>query len=256
MSAFCKINGNWVSIKKYFKKESGAWYEINISDFTQYAAQKVLCYGGYEESGPEESEQPYDPSVPQKPNSDIIYVNEPGKPNVKTDENGKVTEYTFTETGITTSDVDTGVIAFDSTNPGFIIHLVATFTPSASTEANAIIKANNGGSQQGLTLYSSNSYMYCKIKTQAYDTDGSKFKAWSVFSPTGKDTNYYRTRNEITFDLIFTSSKKFTLIINGVSTDYVDYNYSPDFDNISIKIGTGIQNFTINELIVTKDGGN
>ena len=42
------------------------------------------------------------------------------------------------------------------------------------TETNAIIIANNGGSSQGLTVYSSGSYCYCKIKTQAYGTNGHR----------------------------------------------------------------------------------
>lgn len=252
MAALIKIENNWKEASNIYVKENGAWNEIDVNNLSQYASQNVFLYGGYEESGPEHSGGQYDPSSPQEPNTDIIYDNEPGKPNVKTDENGKVTEYTFTDTGVTVSDVDTGVIAFDSNNPGFTIHLVAEFIPSASTETKAIISANNGGSSQGLTIYSSGNYMYAKIKTQAYDTGGSKFKAWSYFSPTGKDNNYYKNRNEVTFDLIFTSDKKFTLIINGKSTDYENYSFAPDFDNISIKIGTGIPDFTINELTVTK----
>ena len=255
MGNFSKINGTWEPISKYFKKENGQWEEISESVFEEYEILHPMTYGGnIESSGPQEIDGEYNPSGTHEPNSDIIYTQTVGKPNVKTDENGKVTEYTFLETGVTTSDIDTGIIAFDSTNPGFHIHLVAEFVPSASTETNAIVKANNGSSSQGLTLYtSSGNYLYCKIKTQAYDTNGSKFKTWTTFSPAGKDTNYYKTRNIITFDLLFTSDKKFTLTVNDKATDYVEYSYAPDFDNISIKIGTGIPDFTINELTVKKN---
>ena len=82
-----------------------------------------------------------------------------------------------------TSNVDTGIIAFDQNNPGWTLHLVAEFTPNDSTETNAIIIANNGGSSQGLTVYSSGSYCYCKIKTQAYGTNGSKFGNDILFVP-------------------------------------------------------------------------
>jgi hypothetical protein len=254
MACKCKVNNAWTAVIKFFKKTNGQWEEITESYFEEYEILHPMTYGGHiEPAGPQEIDGEYNPSGTHEPNSNVIYTQTAGKPNVKTDENGKVTEYTFTETGVTTSDVDTGIIAFDSTNPGFHIHLVAEFVPSASTETNAIIKANNGGSSQGLTLYSSGNYCYCKIKTQAYDTDGSKFRAWSAFSPTGRDTNYHKTRNVVTFDIIFTSDKKFTLTINGKETDYVEYDYAPDFDNISIKVGTGIPNFTINELTVTKN---
>ncbi len=254
MAAFQKANGAWKTVSNYFEKENGNWVQISSSDFDAMVHSSVFQFGGViEPAGPQEIDGEYNPSGTHEPNSDVIYTQTEGKPNVKTDENGKVTEYTFTETGVTTSDVDTGIIAFDSANPGFHIHLVAEFVPSASTETNAIIKANNGGSSQGLTLYSSGNYCYCKIKTQAYDTNGSKFKAWSYFSPTGRDTNYHKTRSVVTFDIIFTSDKKFTLTINDKETDYVEYNYAPDFDSISIKVGTGIANFTINELTVTKN---
>lgn len=248
-----KLNGEWKTVSNYFEKENGNWVLISSSDLEALAHSSVFQFGGViEPAGPQEIDGEYNPSAAHDPNLNVIYTQTAGKPNVKTDENGKVVEYTFTETGVTTSDIDTGIIAFDSTNPGFHIHLVAEFVPSASTETNAIIKANNGGSSQGLTLYSSGQYCYCKIKTQAYDTNGSKFKTWSYFSPTGKDTNYYKTRSVVTFDLIFTSDKKFTLTINNKATDYVEYAYASDFDSISIKIGTGIANFTINELTVTK----
>ena len=251
MANSCKIDNIWRSVNKFFKKENGSWTEISSSSIESYVTGKSLEYGG--NFGPDVVEEEFNPSGSHAANTNAIYTQTEGKPHVKTDENGKVTEYTFTDTGVTTSDVDTGVIAFDSTNPGFRIHLVAVFVPSASTETNAIIKANNGGSSQGLTIYSSGNYMYAKIKTQAYDTGGSKFKAWSYFSPTGKDTNYSKNRNEVTFDLIFTSDKKFTLTINNKETDYENYSFESDFDNISIKIGTGIPNFTINELTVTKN---
>lgn len=185
----------------------------------------------------------------------LIYTQTPGHPNVKTDENGNVVEYTLTNTGttgVTTSNVDTGIIAFGQNNPGWTLHLVAEFTPNDSTETNAIIIANNGGSSQGLTVYSSGSYCYCKIKTQAYDTNGSKFKAWSAYSPTGRDTNYYKTRNEITFDITYSTDKKFSLTINNKATDYANYSYDMTLNGITIMVGKGISNFTIKEFSVVK----
>ena len=251
MPVLTKINGTWKAVSNFYNKENGGWVQITPSAFQELRRSVVAVYGGF--VGPEHVDEAFNPNEQHAPNINVIYDGTSGKPHVKTDENGKVVEYTFTETGVTASDIDTGIIAFDSTNPGFRIHLVAEFIPSASTETNAIIKANNGGSSQGLTLYSSGNYCYCKIKTQAYDTNGSKFKTWSYFSPTGKDTNYYKTRSVVTFDLIFTSDKKFTLTINDKETDYVEYAYASDFDSISIKVGTGIDNFTINELTVTKN---
>lgn len=141
---------------------------------------------------------------------------------------------------------------YDQNNPGWTLHLVAEFTPNDSTETNAIIIANNGSSSQGLTVYSSGSYCYCKIKTQAYDTNGSKFKAWSTYSPTGRDTNYYKTRNEITFDITYSTDKKFTLTVNNKATDYVNYSYDMTLNGITIMVGKGISNFTIKEFSVVK----
>lgn len=153
---------------------------------------------------------------------------------------------------MTTSNVDTGIIAFDQSNPGWTLQLVAEFTPNDSTETNAIILANNGGSSQGLTIYSSDRYCYYKIKTQAYDSNGSKYKTWTTFSPTGKDTNYYKNRNEITFDITYTTDKKFTLTINNKATDFTNYSYDMTLNGITIMVGKGIPNFTIKEFSVVK----
>lgn len=251
MANSCKIDNIWRSVNKFFKKENGSWTKISSSSIESYVTGKSLEYGG--NFGPDVVEEEYNPSGSHAANTNVIYTQTEGKPHVKTDENGKVTEYTFTETGVTTNDVDTGVIAFDSTNPGFHIHLVAEFVPSASTETLAIVAVNEGNSSHGLTVYSSGNYCYYKLKTQAYDTNGSKYKAWSNFSPTGKDTNYYKNRSVNTFDLVFTADKKFTLTINGKETDFADYSFTANFDNLSIKIGNGIPNFTINELTVTKN---
>jgi hypothetical protein len=129
---------------------------------------------------------------------------------------------------------------------------VAEFTPTASTISNAIIIAGNSDSTQGLTIYSSNNYCYCRIKTQAYDTAGVKFKAWSAFSPTGKDESYSKNRNEITFDIVYTADKKFTLRINNKATDFTNYSYDMTLNGITIMVGKNIPNFTIKEFTVTK----
>lgn len=251
-----KVNGSWVknAISSIYQKINGVWRNDTFNNvITNYT------FGGFIETTPEggtiTSDTEYDPSGTHEPNTDIIYTQTPGQPNVKTDENGNVVEYTFTNTGtsgITTSNVDTGIIAFDQNNPGWTLHLVAEFTPNDSTETNAIIIANNGSSSQGLTVYSSGSYCYCKIKTRAYDTNGSKFKAWSTYSPTGRDTNYYKTRNEITFDITYSTDKKFTLTINNKATDYANYSYDMTLNGITIMVGKGISNFTIKEFSVVK----
>lgn len=252
-----KNSGSWVknTISTIYQKINGVWSN-NISN----GGTTKYTFGGFiettSEGGTITSDTEYNPSGTHEPNTDIIYTQSPGYPNVKTDENGNVVEYTFTNTGttgVTTSNVDTGIIAFDQSNPGWTLHLVAEFTPSDSTETNAIILANNGGSSQGLTVYTgSGNYCYCKIKTQAYDTNGSKFKAWSTFSPTGNDTNYYKNRNEITFDITYTTDKKFTLTINNKATDYTNYSYDMTLNGITIMVGKEISNFTIKEFSVVK----
>ena len=79
-----------------------------------------------------------------------------------------------------------------------------------------------------------------------------KFKAWSTYSPTGRDTNYYKTRNEITFDITYSTDKKFTLTINNKATDYANYSYDMTLNGITIMVGKGISNFTIKEFSVVK----
>lgn len=247
-----KVNSAWANVREIYMKSNGVW-SVFEGDFDEGIVPLAKRYGGnIAPAGPDVTDDEYTPDGAHEPNTNIIYNGTAGKPNVKTNENGKVVEYTFTDTGVTVSDVHTGIIAFDSTNPGFHIHLVAEFVPSASTETNSIISANDGRSTQGLTIYSSGNYLYMKIKTQAYDTSGSKYKAWSYFSPTGRDTSYYKNRNTVTFDLILTDDKKFTMTVNGKETDYTDYSFAADFNDFSIKIGNGISNFTINELTVTK----
>ena len=211
--------------------------------------------GGGTPDDPIVTPESYDPSAPKTPNSSTIYQGSPGEPKVTTDENGKVTQYEFTNTGttgVTTQNVDTGIIAFDQNNPGWTLHLVAEFTPSASTISNAIIIANNGDSSQGLTVHSQYRNCYCRLKTQSSDTAGSKYKTWSTFSPTGKDDNYYKNRNEITFDIVYTADKKFTLTINNKATDFTNYSYDMTLNGITIMVGQNIPNFTIKEFTVTK----
>lgn len=257
MSVFCKVDGNWEQAIRIYKKENDAWGVISSSAFTDYISLCAPVYGGdvTGTTGPIVVPDAYNPSGTHEPNSDYIYEGSPGSPNVVTDENGKVVEYTFTDTGttgVTVSNVDTGIIAFDSGHPGFNIHLVVEFTPSASTESNPIISANVGNSQSGLTIYTYSSYLYCKLKLNAYDTNGYKYKVWSYFSPSGNDTNYYKTRNTVTIDATFSHDKKFTLVVNGKATDYTDYSYTLDMNNVTIKAGVGISNFTIKEFSVTK----
>lgn len=223
------------------------------TDVTHVYLGTELLFG--ETGGTVTSDTEYNPSEQHQPNTDIIYNQTPGKPNVKTDSEGKVTEYTFTDTGgtgVTTSNVDTGIIAFDSTNPGFTIHLVAEFAPSASTADKPIIYCSDEKTQYGLTVYTYSNYCYKKLKTQAYDSAGSFYKAWSVYSPTGKDTNYYKNRNTITFNAVFTEDKKFTLLINGKATDFNNYSFEPSNDSLTVKVGVGISDFTIKEFSVKK----
>lgn len=151
-----KNGGSWVknAISAIYQKINGIWRNDTFNNgITNY------IFGGFIETTPEggtiTSDTAYNPSGTHEPNTDIIYTQTPGQPNVKTDENGNVVEYTFTNTGttgVTTSNVDTGIIAFDQSNPGWTLQLVAEFTPNDSTETNAIILANNGGSSQGLTI--------------------------------------------------------------------------------------------------------
>jgi len=62
-----------------------------------------------------ESTDPYDPEDLQ-PNQDIIYVEEPGAPEVKTNANGSVTEFSYTEA----SESSPVVISNDEVNTGFV----------------------------------------------------------------------------------------------------------------------------------------
>ena len=251
MSLLCKVNGEWTETTKFFKKENGSWIEVPYSSITGYIGGKSLSYGG--NSCPDEIHGQYDPTSPQQPNIDVIYVDVSGKPNVKTNADGNVIEYTFTDTGgtgVTVSDVDTGIIAFDHDNPGFVLHLVAEFVPNDNNNKN-IIEAYNATNRRGLYVYGTSSYCYKKIQTGDYATNSS-FVAWPKFSPTGKDTNYYKTRNEITFDVVYTSNKLLSLHINNVEHFS---NFSIDdtnFQNLTIKVGVGMTYFTIKEFSVTR----
>lgn len=254
MGNFSKINGTWKLISKYFKKENGQWEEITESYFEEYEILHPMTYGGnIKPAGPTHSSDAYNPSGTQTPNSDIIYDNEPGMPNVKTNASGDVVEYTFTDTGgtgVTVSDVDTGIIAFDSNNPGWTLHLVAEMTPNENNNKN-IIQAYNSTDRRGLYVYGVNSYCYKKIQTADYSTNSS-FVAWSKFSPTGKDTSYYSTKNTITFDATYTTDKKLSLYINNVEHFS---NFSVDdttFQNLTVQVGVGMTNFTIKEFSVTR----
>lgn len=79
--------------------------------------------------------------------------------------------------------------------------------------------------------------------------------AWSKFSPTGKDNNYYKTRDTITIDVVYTTDKKLSMHINNVEHFS---NFAVDdttFQNVTIKAGVGMTNFTIKEFKVERTNG-
>ena len=206
-----------------------------------------LLFG--ETGGTITSDTEYNPSEQHQPNTDITYNQTPGKPNVKTDSEGKVMEYTFTDTGgtgVTTSNVDTGIIAFDKNNPGWTLHLVATFTPNlAANKDKNIIQAYDSGSRKGLYVYGHDNYCYKKIQTADYSTNSS-FKPWSAFSVS------YNKQQTVTFDVTYTADKKLSLYINNIEhfKDFTtDYEFS---ENLTVQIGVGMTNFVINEFSVRK----
>ena len=173
-----------------------------------------------------------------------------------TNEDGNVVKYEWTDTGgtgYTVSDVDTGVIAFDHNEPGFTLHLVVEMTPNENNSKN-FIEAYNSTDRRGLYVYTSDNYCYKKIQTANYSTNSS-FVAWSKFSPTGKDNNYYKTRDTITIDVVYTTDKKLSMHINNVEHFS---NFAVDdttFQNVAIKAGVGMTNFTIKEFKVERTNG-
>lgn len=254
MAGKCKIEGAWESIIKWFKKNNGQWVEITESNFSQYKDEHLFQYGGdFRPAGPVSVDEEYNPEGTHSASTDVIYTQTTGKPNVVTNENGAVIKYEWTDTGgtgYTVSDVDTGIIAFDHDKPGFTLRLVAEMTPNANNNKN-IIEAYNSTDRRGLYVYTSDNYCYKKIQTANYNTNSS-FAAWSKFSPTGKDNNYYKTLNIITFDVIYTTDKKLSLYINGVEHFS---NFAVDdttFQNLTIKAGVGMTNFTIKEFKVER----
>lgn len=251
MAGQCKIEGVWISITKFFKKTNGQWEDVTESSFTDYAPLHAFEYGGdYRQEGPVVVDEAYIPTGSHEANLDVIYNETAGKPNVKTDENGAVTYYEYTESGVTVSDVDTGIIGFDHDKPGFTVHLVAEMTPNENSNKN-IIEVLNTSPKRGLYVYTADNYIYKKIQTTNYSTNSS-FAAWSKFSPTGRDNNYYKTLSTITFDVIYTTDKKLSLYINGVEHFS---NFAVDdgtFQNLTIKVGVGMTNFTIKEFKVER----
>jgi hypothetical protein len=251
MAGKCKIEGDWRNIIKFFKKTNDQWGEITESSFTDYASLHSFEYGGdYRQEGPVIEDEVYVPTGSHGTNLDVIYNGTAGKPNVKTDENGAVTYYEYTESGVTVSDVNTGIIAFDSNKPGWTLHLVADMTPNDNNNKN-IIQAYSSTNRRGLYVYGVNSYCYKKVQTADYNTNSS-FVAWSKFSPTGKDSNYYKTLDTITFDAVYTTDKKLSLHINGVEHFS---NFAVDdttFQNLTIEVGVGMTNFTIKEFKVER----
>lgn len=254
MAGYCRISDAWENIRKYFKKNSGEWSEITESVFSAYKDEHVFQYGGdFRPDGPVEVAEQYNPTGTHSANTDVIYTLTTGKPNVVTNEDGNVTKYEWTDTGgtgYTVSDVDTGVIAFDHDKPGFTLHLVAEMTPNANNNKN-IIEAYNSTDRRGLYVYTADNYCYKKVQTANYNTNSS-FAAWSKFSPTGKDNNYYKTQSTITFDVVYTTNKELSLHINNVehfSGFAVD---DTTFQNLTIKAGVGMTNFTIKEFRVER----
>lgn len=254
MGNFSKINGTWEPISKYFKKENRQWDEITESYFEEYEILHPMTYGGHiEPAGPQEIDGEYNPSGTHEPNSNVIYTQTAGKPNVVANEDGNVVKYEWTDTGgtgYTVSDVDTGVIAFDHNKPGFTLHLVVEMTPNENNNKN-FVEAYNSTDRRGLYVYTADNYCYKKIQTANYSTNSS-FVAWSKFSPTGKDNNYYKTQDTITIDIVYTTDKKLSLHINNVEHFS---NFAVDdttFQNLTIKAGVGMTNFTIKEFKVER----
>lgn len=254
MASKCKIEGIWEGILKFFKKSNGQWIEITESNFSTYKDEHLFQYGGdFRPAGPIRLDEEYDPMATHSANTDFIYNLTIGKPNVVTNEDGVVIKYEWTDsgtTGHTVSDVNTGVIAFDHDKPGFTLHLVAEMTPNANNNKN-IIEVLNASPKRGLYVYTSDNYVYKKIQTADYSTNSS-FVAWSKFSPTGRDNNYYKTLSTITFDVVYTTDKKLSLHINGVE-HFSDFSVDDStFQNLMIKAGVGMTNFTIKEFKVER----
>ena len=245
-----KNSGSWVknAISAIYQKINGIWRNDTFnSGITNYT------FGGFIETTPEggtiTSDTAYNPSGTHEPNTDIIYTQTPGQPNVKTDENGNVVEYTFTNTGttgVTTSNVDTGIIAFDQSNPGWTLHLVAEFTPNLAANKNKnIIQAYDTTNRKGLYVYGYDNYCYKKIQTADSSTNSS-FKPWKTLNVT------YNQLQTVTFDVTYSNDKKYSLYVNGIehfSNVSVNYTFS---ENITIQIAVGMSNFTIKEFTVVK----
>ena len=124
-----KEAGTWEKrqITNILQKKNGSWNSsLTINGITTYK------YGGWVETIPIRSEDSYNPSdLPV--DADIIYVNEPGVPEVKTDSEGKVTEYTMTTVSQKnpveingSASIDTGYVPFDGQH-GFVVDITARF---------------------------------------------------------------------------------------------------------------------------------
>ncbi len=78
------------------------------------------------------------------------------------------------------------------------------------------------------------------------------FVAWSKFSETGRDNNYYKTRSTITFDVVYTTDKKLSLHINNVE-HFSEFSVDDStFQNLTVKAGVGMSDFTIKELKIER----
>lgn len=146
---------------KFFKKTNGQWEEVTESSFADYAPLHAFEYGGdYRQEGPVVVDEAYVPTGSHDANLDVIYNGTTGKPNVKTDENGNVTNYELTETGengINGQEFNTGIVALNG-GGGFRVHAVFDLTVSEQSTYDYIFGAyesvgNNKYAGLGLTTY-------------------------------------------------------------------------------------------------------
>ena len=194
MGCSAKIQGQWVGVSKIFRRESGEWTEISESDFSSIASVTSFEYGGH--YGAEYSDEPYNPSGTHEPNQNIIYTETEGKPNVKTDENGNVVEYKFTDSAEIETGVDTGIVAFDGSD--FEIYLKATIDASELTSASAApiinIRKDSNSNLYGVTL--SCTYISSAQIMASSNSAGLRMNA-VTYSGTSSTSKWMRMTNKI-----------------------------------------------------------
>lgn len=279
-TVFVKHSG-YTSVSSVGNKSNGAWSVQNISSVYQKVnglwstailsgGISTYAYGGHKDpDAPTPSQDDYTPGQ-QAPNTNIIYVNEPGAPNVVTDEDGKVTAYTFTDVGSTGVTIDatnapnginTGIVAFDG--KPFRIHAVVEFAPSSNTKRELIaVLVNNGGSNYtGFHMYgySSTSLRVNSTKTPQKLNGGQINNFGSVVGT----LNVKSAKDIFTLDIYYTPSpnKSFVVTLTPISTGSdtitattnVLNNYIPDnLEGANIALGgSGIDtSFSMTGLIV------